>query len=71
MAKFSYKDGCLLCNQCGQLYESTQHDSTGKFECPCGNAEDLAAIHQIIEFYNRAAADVPPDPTEPTSSSDE
>lgn len=58
MAKFGYKDGCLLCNQCGRLYETTPgEEKTGTFECPCGNAEDLDAIQRLIEFYNRAADD--------------
>lgn len=54
MARFQYKDGCLLCNQCGQLYDTTPPaEESGKFECPCGNAEDLSAIAELIEFYNR------------------
>ncbi len=55
MAKFGYKDGCLLCNQCGRLYETTPREETGKFECPCGNAEELDAIRRLTEFYNRDA----------------
>ncbi len=55
MAKFSYKDGCLLCNQCGQLYEPAPQEGSGKFECPCGNADTLDAIHEIIWLYNPGA----------------
>ncbi len=56
MPKFGYKDGCLLCNQCGRLNDPPSPDDTAQFECPCGNAEDLSAIQELVEFYNR-----PPD----------
>ncbi len=52
MAKFSYKDGCLLCNQCGQLYETVPPEGSGRLECPCGNADTLDAIQRLIELYN-------------------
>ena len=55
MAKFGYKDGCLLCNQCGQLYEIAPREGPGKFECPCGNADTLDAIQRLIELYNPVA----------------
>ena len=61
MTKLRYEDGCVRCNQCGQLYDTTPRgDDSGKFECPCGNAEDLSAIQQLVEFYNRPGDDPGP-----------
>jgi len=57
MPKFGYKDGCLLCNQCGRLYEAPEAEDAAKFECPCGNAEDLDAIQRLIDSYNPHADD--------------
>jgi hypothetical protein len=61
MARFEYKDGCLLCNQCGRLYEKTEAGAPRAevVECPCGNSETLDAITQLIELYN------PPPPAGP------
>ena len=61
MKKFGYKDGCVLCNQCGRLYETVPREDSGKFECPCGNAEELDAIHRLVDLYNPAADDGTPD----------
>ncbi len=52
MPRFEYKDGCLLCNQCGRLYEKTEPGTPELIECPCGNSERLDAIDQIVELYN-------------------
>ncbi len=51
MARLQYKDGCLSCNECGQLYEPVAADGTPA-ACPCGNAENLDAIQRLVEFYN-------------------
>ncbi len=64
MAKFGYKNGCLQCNQCGRLYEDPIPGEAEKFECPCGNAEDLDAIQRLIEVYNRPPDRVEPEPDE-------
>jgi hypothetical protein len=61
MARFRYQDGCLLCNQCGRLYETTPPEGSGKFECPCGNAETLDAIHRLMDLYNPATDDRAPE----------
>jgi hypothetical protein len=52
MPRFSYKDGCVLCNQCGKLHDPTPQQGTEKFECPCGNADTLDAIERLVELYN-------------------
>ncbi len=53
MAKFEYKDGCLLCNQCGRLYEKDQApDRDGRIVCPCGNNEQVDALEQVLSIYN-------------------
>lgn len=57
MAGFEYKDGCLLCNQCGRLNEPPDVDVATLVECPCGNSESLEAIEELIEIYNS-----PPEP---------
>ena len=52
MARFEYKDGCLLCNECGRLNKPPEPDDSGRAECPCGNSESLEAIEELIQLYN-------------------
>jgi hypothetical protein len=53
MARFEYKDGCLLCNECGRLNTPPAEDESTRAECPCGNSESLEAIEGLIDLYNQ------------------
>ena len=53
MTKLRYEDGCVRCNQCGQLYDETAYGEPGKGECPCGNGEELDALGRVAELYNQ------------------
>jgi hypothetical protein len=53
MPRFEYKDGCLLCNECGRLNKPPDDEESTRAECPCGNSESLDAIAEIVDLYNK------------------
>jgi len=59
MAGFEYKDGCLLCNECGRLSSPPDTDGACLAECPCGNSERLDAIESLIDLFNGPPAPRP------------
>ncbi|RPJ84134.1 MAG: hypothetical protein EHM13_05625 [Acidobacteria bacterium] len=64
MPGFEYKDGCLLCNQCGRLNDPPDIDVASLAECPCGNSESLEAIEGLIDLFNAP----PKPPARPTDA---